>query len=78
MATQCNLVLEKDNLESLFLHLCPSCPHPHEHIVALGDAVSDSKCGITNNSIPQVITLPTKRGSEGKTCESNTMAKLML
>lgn len=75
MATQCNLILEKANLESLFLHLCPSCPHPHEHIVALGDAVSDSKC---SNLIPQVITLPTKRGSEGKTCESNTMAKFML
>ncbi|XP_038863316.1 tumor necrosis factor receptor superfamily member 9-like [Salvelinus namaycush] len=44
-----------------------SCPHPNEHIVALGDAVSDSKCGITNNSIPQVITLPTKRGSEDGT-----------
>ncbi|XP_035596231.1 tumor necrosis factor receptor superfamily member 9-like [Oncorhynchus keta] len=44
-----------------------SCPHPNEHIVALGDAVSDSKCGITNNSIPQVITLPTRRGSEDGT-----------
>ncbi|XP_041712312.2 tumor necrosis factor receptor superfamily member 9 isoform X2 [Coregonus clupeaformis] len=36
-----------------------SCPHPNEHIVTLGDAVSNSKCGIANIVTPEVNTLPT-------------------
>uniref|UniRef100_A0AAZ3PIX6 TNFR-Cys domain-containing protein n=1 Tax=Oncorhynchus tshawytscha TaxID=74940 RepID=A0AAZ3PIX6_ONCTS len=49
-----------------------SCLHPNEHIVAVGDAVSDSKCGIANIVTPEVNTLPsTQADPEGKTSESN-------
>nr|XP_046221659.1 tumor necrosis factor receptor superfamily member 9a [Oncorhynchus gorbuscha]XP_046221660.1 tumor necrosis factor receptor superfamily member 9a [Oncorhynchus gorbuscha] len=43
-----------------------SCLHPSEHIVAVGDAVSDSKCGIANIVTPEVNTLPsTQADPEG-------------
>ncbi|KAL1021013.1 hypothetical protein UPYG_G00007580 [Umbra pygmaea] len=37
-----------------------SCPHPGESIVALGNAVSDSKCSMIND-VSEVRTLPTNR-----------------
>ncbi|XP_046896084.1 tumor necrosis factor receptor superfamily member 9-like [Hypomesus transpacificus] len=38
------------------------CPHPNQHIVASGDAVSDIKCSTSksNHSDPVVVTLPSR------------------